>query len=131
MPRIKFQAHRHVPTIKKKREDQRPGEPLQREPARYRDSRGPIIPKARFYRLVRELTQWVTPPGARKIYEAMWYEGYRYEPLALKALQAATEDYLVELLQDCNDAAAHAGRVTIMPSDLILVRKIRRDLPRR
>ena len=41
------------------------------------------------------------------------------------ALQEAAEAYLVGLFEDTNLAAIHAKRVTIMPRDLILARKIR------
>lgn len=41
------------------------------------------------------------------------------------ALQEATEDFLVHLLEDCNLCAIHAKRVTIMPKDMQLARRIR------
>ena len=44
---------------------------------------------------------------------------------ALKALQEATEAYLVGLFEDTNLCAIHAKRVTIMPKDIQLARKIR------
>ncbi|KAE8217334.1 hypothetical protein CF319_g8555 [Tilletia indica] len=84
-----------------------------------------------FQRLVREITQNYTPPNALKWNERMWYEGYRYTSKALEAIQDAAEDYLVELLEDCGLAAAHAKRQTIMPSDLALARRLRGETPRR
>jgi histone H3 len=36
-----------------------------------------------------------------------------------------TEAYIVKLFQDANLCVLHAGRVTIMPKDLILAQKIR------
>jgi histone H3 len=41
------------------------------------------------------------------------------------ALQEASEAYLVGLFEDCNHCALHAKRVTIMPKDMQLARRIR------
>ena len=41
------------------------------------------------------------------------------------ALQEAAEAYLVGLFKDANLAAIHAKRVTIMPKDIQLARRIR------
>ena len=40
-------------------------------------------------------------------------------------LQEASEAYLVGLFEDTNLCAIHAKRVTIMPEDIQLVRRIR------
>ena len=44
---------------------------------------------------------------------------------AVLALQQAAEAYLVGLFEDTNLAAIHAERVTIMPKDIQLARRIR------
>lgn len=49
----------------------------------------------------------------------------RFQLDALPALQEATEDYVVGLLEYSNLCAIHGKRVTIMPKDLHLVRRIR------
>ena len=41
------------------------------------------------------------------------------------ALQEAAEAYMVDLFEDTNLAALHAKRVTIMPRDMMLARKLR------
>lgn len=41
------------------------------------------------------------------------------------ALQEAAEAYLVQLFEDTNVAAIHAKRVTIMPKDIQLARRMR------
>lgn len=41
------------------------------------------------------------------------------------ALQEAAEAYLVSLFEDTNLCAIHAKRVTIMPKDIQLARRIR------
>jgi histone H3 len=49
----------------------------------------------------------------------------RFQSSAVLALQEATEAYLVGLFEDTNLAAIHAKRVTIMPKDIQLARRIR------
>ena len=44
---------------------------------------------------------------------------------ALEALQEAAETYLVRLLDDANLCALHARRITLMPRDIQLARRIR------
>ena len=44
---------------------------------------------------------------------------------AVLALQESAEAYLVGLFEDTNLAAIHAKRVTIMPKDIQLARRIR------
>ncbi|CAG5051752.1 unnamed protein product [Parnassius apollo] len=47
------------------------------------------------------------------------------ESAAIGALQEASEAYLVGLFEDTNLCAIHAKRVTIMPKDIQLARRIR------
>ena len=49
----------------------------------------------------------------------------RFEAKALIALQEAAEAYLVSLFEDTNLCGIHAKRVTIMPKDIQLARRIR------
>jgi len=42
-------------------------------------------------------------------------------------VQWAAEMYLVGLMEDSNDLAIHAKRVTIMPSDMQLAKRLRGD----
>ena len=49
----------------------------------------------------------------------------RFQSQAIFALQEASEAYLVGLFEDTNLCAIHAKRVTIMPKDMILARRIR------
>ena len=65
-----------------------------------------------FQRLVREIAQTYSP-------YLMFQSG------AVIALQEAAEAYLVGLLEDSNLCAIHAKRVTIMPRDIQLARRIR------
>ncbi len=49
----------------------------------------------------------------------------RFQSSAIMALQESAEAYLVGLFEDTNLAAIHAKRVTIMPKDIQLARRIR------
>merc|ERR1712025_532999 len=49
----------------------------------------------------------------------------RFQSSAVMALQEASEAYLVGLMEDTNLCAIHAKRVTIMPRDIQLARRIR------
>ena len=71
-----------------------------------------LIHKLPFQRLIRELTQ-------------KFKVDIRFRSSALMALQEAAEAYLVRLFEDMNLCAIHTKRVTIMPKDIQLVRRIR------
>ena len=49
----------------------------------------------------------------------------RFQNSAISALQEAAEAYLVGLFEDTNLCAIHAKRITIMPKDIQLARRIR------
>ncbi len=49
----------------------------------------------------------------------------RWQASAIMALQEAAETYLVGLFEDTNLCAIHAKRITIMPKDIHLARRIR------
>jgi histone H3 len=90
----------------------RPGTVALREIRRYQKSCDLLLRKLPFQRLVREI--------------AMQFSyGLRFQSTAILALQEAAEAYLVGLFEDTNLCALHAKRVTIMPSDMQLARRIR------
>ena len=68
-----------------------------------------------FQRYVREIVLNEIQDGGK----------YRWQVRALFALQQAAESYLVAYLCDTNLLAIHAKRSTIMPKDMILIRRIR------
>lgn len=51
--------------------------------------------------------------------------GLRFQSSALMALQEAAEAYIVQLFEDIQLCAIHARRVTVMPRDMHLARRIR------
>ncbi|XP_006877417.1 PREDICTED: histone H3.3-like [Chrysochloris asiatica] len=65
-------------------------------------------------------------PGTRLVREIA--QGFKtdlcFQSAAIGALQEASEAYLVGLFEDTNLCAIHAKRVTIMPKDIQLARRI-------
>ena len=90
----------------------RPGTVALREIRTFQKSTELLIRKLPFQRLVREIAQ-----GVRT--------NLRFQSTAILALQEASEAYLVGLFEDTNLCAIHAKRVTIMPHDIQLARRIR------
>uniref|UniRef100_A0A8W8MG79 Core Histone H2A/H2B/H3 domain-containing protein n=1 Tax=Magallana gigas TaxID=29159 RepID=A0A8W8MG79_MAGGI len=92
--------------------DSSPGTVALREIRRYQKSTELLIRKLPFQRLVREIAQ-------------DFKTDLRFQSAAIGALQEASEAYLVGLFEDTNLCAIHAKRVTIMPKDIQLARRIR------
>jgi histone H3 len=90
----------------------KPGTVALREIRKYQKSTELLIRKAPFQRLVREIAQ-------------DYKTDLRFQSNAVAALQEAAEAYLVGLFEDTNLCAIHAKRVTIMPKDIQLARRIR------
>jgi histone H3 len=83
-----------------------------REIRQYQKSTELLIRKLPFQRLVREVAQ-------------DFQNDIRFQSHAIMALQEASEAYLTSLFEDTNLCAIHAKRVTIMPKDIQLARRIR------
>ena len=89
----------------------RPRTVVLREIRCYQKSTKLLIRKLPFNRLVREIAQ-------------DFKTDLRFQAQAIGALQEASEAYLVGLFEDTNLCAIHAKRVTIMPKDIQLTRRI-------
>ena len=90
----------------------RPGTVALREIRKYQKSTDLLIRKLPFQKVVREIA------GEFK-------SDLRFQSQAVLALQEAAEAYLVGLFEDTNLCAIHAKRVTIMPKDMQLAKRIR------
>ena len=90
----------------------RPGTVALREIRRYQKGTELLIRKMPFQRLVREIAQ-------------DFKSDLRFASSAVLALQEASEAYLVGIMEASNLCAIHAKRVTIMPKDIQLARRIR------
>ena len=92
----------------------RPGTVALREIRKFQKSTELLIRKLPFQRLVREIA-------------SDYKSDLRFQSAAIYALQEATEAFMVGLFEDTNLCAIHAKRVTIMPRDIQIARRIRGD----
>ncbi|XP_074932532.1 LOW QUALITY PROTEIN: histone H3-like centromeric protein A, partial [Phalacrocorax aristotelis] len=92
----------------------RPGQRALQEIRRYQSSTRLLLRPAPFARLVREICLIFT----RGV-------DYRWQRMALLALQEAAEAFAVRLLEDAYLCSLHARRVTLYPKDLQLARRLR------
>ena len=90
----------------------KPGTVALRQVKRLQKSTELLVAKAPFSRLVREIAE------SHKA-------GLRFQSSAVAAIQEATESFVISLLGDANLTALHANRVTALPRDLQLVRRLR------
>ena len=115
-PNLKTKAVRKQASVDqsrvKKPDRYRPGALALLEIRRFQKSTELLIRKAPFQRLVREIAQ-------------SFKTDLKFQAAAIDALQEASEAYLVGLFEDTNLCAIHAKRVTIMPRDIQLARRIR------
>ncbi len=101
---------------KKKPHRFRPGTQALREIRRLQKSDKLVVPKRPFVRLVREVSQeyssllHVNPKDGEA--------GVRWRIEALEAMQEAAEAFLVQAFERTQDAAIHAGRITVMGKDM-------------
>ena len=107
----------HVATKKPHR--YRPRTVALREIRRYQFGTELLIRKAPFSRLVREITIDIQ----RGLDNERGVDRWTSE--ALGALQEASEAYITSLFEDSNLATIASKRVTVMPKDMQLVRRIR------
>ena len=98
----------------KKPKRYKPGTVALREIRRYQKSTELLCRKLPMSRLIREIAQ-------------DFKTDLRFQSSAIGALHEAVEAYLVELLEDTNLCCIHAKRVTIMPKDMQLARRIRKE----
>ena len=101
-------------TDAKKPRRYRPGTVVLQDIRRYQRSAELLMRRAPFDHLVKRIVQDMQHGGLV----------FRVLPMVATALQEAAEAYLVLLFEDTNLCAIHARRVTIMPKDIQLVRRI-------
>eukprot|EP01084_Bolivina_argentea_P138909 244445_1 len=100
-----------INSVRKKRRA-RPGTVALKEIRKYQQSTDLLLRKLPFSRLVKEIA-------------TKYKRDLRFQASALQALQCATEAHMVSLFEDSNLCAIHAKRVTVMPRDMQLARRIR------
>lgn len=87
------------------RRKRKPGTVAKREIMKLTRSTNPLLPRAPFNRLVRELANNV-------------HKDIRWSDMAMKAIQDAAESYITESLQRANTARSFAGHKTLSVRDL-------------
>jgi histone H3 len=102
----------------------RPGTVALKEIRKYQKSTDLLVPRAPFMRLIREV--------ARQQLDREFGGGaggslsdVKFKASALEALQEAAEAHLIGLFEDAQMCAIHGRRVTIMPKDIQLARRLR------
>jgi len=100
-------------TLEPPKKRYRPGEKALLEIRFYQRNTDQLLPRLPFARLVRE------------VYSCFYRKSKRFTAEALIALQEAAEYHLVGLFEDANLCVIHAKRVTLLPKDIQLARRIR------
>ena len=99
----------------------RPGSVCIREIRRYQLSTDLLIPRTTFHKVVKQIHAELFPSGSGP-------SSFRYTHTSVEAMQTACEDYLVTLFEDSLLCTLHRNKHTMMPKDMELARKIRREL---
>ena len=86
----------------------RPGTVALREIRKYQKTTELLIRKIPFQRLVREIVH------------KMKGKDYKFQSTALLALQEASEQFLVNMFDQCNQIVIHGKRTTLMVKDIQL-----------
>ena len=90
----------------------RPGTQALKDICHFQKNTALLIRRLPFQRLVREIAE-------------DFKKELRFQAAAMSCLQEASEAYLVGLFEDSNLCTIHTKRVTIMPKDIQLARRIR------
>ena len=86
------------------------------------------IPKWRFRQPEKLLIRRLPLSRLEREIAEDYMEAPRFKPEAINALHYAAESYLVRIFEDTNLIARHAKRITIYPTDISLVRRIRGEI---
>ena len=113
--------HCHLCLIRTKEDDPpqkskrfRPGAVALRKIREYRKGTGLCLRKLPFQKVVREISQKVRPQ-------------YRWQSTAVMALQEAAEAWIIGMFEEANFIKQFAKRVTVLPKDLQIAQRVRRD----
>ncbi|OBA28839.1 histone-fold-containing protein, partial [Hanseniaspora valbyensis NRRL Y-1626] len=94
-----------------------PSEQALREIMKYQSTTDLLVAKIPFAKIVKQITDQYTLSDESD-------ENYKWQSMALLALQEASEAYIVGLLEHTNLLAIHAKRNTVMKKDLQLARRV-------
>ncbi|XP_068732811.1 histone H3-like [Montipora capricornis] len=111
---VRHQSESRDGELTRKKRRYRPGTRALMEIRHFQKTTHLLLRKRPFMRLVREIADRFYKRGE-----------LRWQVKALFALQESAEAFLVRLFEDSNLCAIHAKRVTVMPRDMQLARRIR------
>lgn len=94
--------------------------PWLKEMKRVQSTTDLLVPRLPMQRLIREIAQDFSPGG----------DGMRFQVDALDVIREAAEAYLVGTFEDANLCCIHAKRVTVLPRDMTLTRRLRGEINR-
>ena len=114
-PRQHTQGDRSVRRKQETPHRRKPGSVALREIRLYQRSTHLLIRKAPFARLVKQLLMERHPYGTQ----------FKWQRAAIECLQEACEAYIVCFLADAYLCAIHTKRVTLMPRDIQLIKRLR------
>merc|ERR1712065_72153 len=106
-------AKKQQPGATKRAFRYRPGTVALREVKKLQKSTDLLVARAPFARLIREVASGFNN------------QKLNFQASAVSAIQEAAESYIISVLSDANLCALHANRVTAMPKDLALARRLR------
>uniref|UniRef100_A0A8R1TVA2 Histone domain-containing protein n=1 Tax=Onchocerca volvulus TaxID=6282 RepID=A0A8R1TVA2_ONCVO len=106
--------YRHILHFPKSILNSRPGVRALKEIRKYQKSTMLLIRKLPFARLVKEIANEVSDSSI----------GYRFAVEAIAALQEAAEAFMVQFFENALLCSQHAKRITVMPRDIQLVRRL-------
>ncbi|KAI5169228.1 histone H3 [Pancytospora epiphaga] len=110
-----------TPTISQQEKPKKAKRPTQntvlKEIKYYQNNIGFLIPRASLVRLVREIS--------RVTLKSIASEGLRFTSSSLNILQESLENHLVCLMELAYMASRHAKRITLFPSDIRLINRIK------
>lgn len=102
----------------------RPGMVALREIKRLQNSHDNLIPRAPFHRVIREITQQIQE---QHFEQTGLQVQYKYQAVALEALQEAAEAYIIRMLENSYLCTLHSGRVTLFVKDVQLCLRLQRN----
>lgn len=86
----------------------------------YQNNIGFLVPRATIVRIIRNTLQ-----DSIRLHKSQQAENFKFTSVSLNIMHEAIENYLVCLLELSYMAARHAKRVTLFPSDIRLINRIK------
>lgn len=106
--------------VKRKPHRFRPGTVAQREINKEQKKTEPVIPRAPFQRLIKQIAYELPYHNSSKGFLKKSFTGIRFKKSSIEALRYAAEDYLIKIFKDGKRGSEHAKRTTLFVEDMRL-----------